>query len=101
MMLERLLHKQIAAGSVSIQGFHVHAGGSHVSMRTGRVVRGGTPIELALKPASGKDSKRLLAVPWLPCDKALLEHVVRSVGALLNPAWHAAQADTRVGSVLT
>jgi Domain of unknown function (DUF4132) len=81
-VLERLLHAQIAAGRVAIEGFHVHAGGAQVSMRTGRVLKGGMPVELELAPAS----KRLGAVPWLPYDEALLERVVRTVGVLLGPA---------------
>ncbi|GGY03288.1 DUF4132 domain-containing protein [Massilia dura] len=79
-VLERLLHAQIAAGRVAIEGFHVHAGGARVSMRTGRVMRDGAPVDLALKPAS----KKLGAVPWLPYDEALLERVVHSVAALLD-----------------
>ncbi|QBE66822.1 hypothetical protein [Pseudoduganella lutea] len=62
-----------------------------MSLRTGRVVRDGTPVELDLAPIKGKvgkgskGDKRLLAVPWLPYDEALLERVVHSVGVLLNP----------------
>ncbi|MBB3225147.1 DUF4132 domain-containing protein [Pseudoduganella umbonata] len=81
-VLERVLAAQIAAGTVSLEGFHVHVGDTKISLRTGRVLRGGAPVELALKPAS----KRLGAVPWLPYDEALLERVVHSVGALLDGA---------------
>ncbi|HEX8605475.1 MAG TPA: DUF4132 domain-containing protein [Pseudoduganella sp.] len=79
-VLERLLHAQIAAGSVAIEGFHLHAGGAQVSMRTGRVLRDGTPLE----PQPGPAPKKLGAVPWLPYDEALLERVLHSVGALLD-----------------
>lgn len=79
-MIAQLLQAQIAAGRVRLEGFHVHAGGAQVSMRTGRVLRNGTPLELA-PPAP---AKRLSAVPWLPYDEALLERVIHSVGALLE-----------------
>ena len=39
----------------------------------------GTPVDLALPAASGK----LRAVPWLPCDEALVKRLVHSVGVLL------------------
>lgn len=78
-VIAQVLQAQIAAGSVRLDGFHVHAGGAQVSMRTGRVLRNGAPIELA--PAA--PAKRLGAVPWLPYDEALLERVIHHVGALL------------------
>lgn len=78
-VIAQLLQAQIAAGRVRLEGFHVHAGGAQVSMRTGRVLRNGTPVELA-PPAP---AKRLRAVPWLPYDEALLERVIHGVGALL------------------
>jgi hypothetical protein len=78
--IARVLQPQIAAGTVTLEGFHVHAGGAKVSMRTGRVVRNGTPVELRLNASS----KRLHAVPWLPYDEALLERVIHSVSALLG-----------------
>ena len=80
--LERVLAPQIAAGTVRIEGFHVHAGGAQVSMRTGRVMRDGAPLELP-PPPSGK---KLKAVPWLPYDEALLERVLHHVGTLLGQA---------------
>ncbi|WP_305824477.1 DUF4132 domain-containing protein [Massilia brevitalea] len=79
-MLAQMLEKQIAAGTVAIEGFHVQVAGARVGIRTGRVLRDGTPVELAL-PDTGR---RLGAVPWLPYDEALLERVVRSVGVLLD-----------------
>ena len=78
--IAQVLREQIAAGSVRLEGFHVHAGGAQVSMRTGRVLRDGTPIELL--PQAPR--KSLGAVPWLPYDEALLERVIHSVGALLD-----------------
>jgi len=78
--LETILRPQIDAGIVTIAGRHVHAGGAAVHLRTGRVMRDGTPIELALPPARSK----LAAVPWLPYDEAVLERVVRSVGVLIG-----------------
>jgi len=81
-VLAQVLEKQIAAGTVAIEGFHVQVAGAKVSIRTGRVLRDGTQVELAL-PDTGR---RLGAVPWLPYDEALLERVVRSVGALLDGA---------------
>lgn len=81
-VLERVLSAQVAAGTVSVQGFHVHVGDARVSLRTGKVWRDGAQVELAVKPAK----KRLGAVPWLPYDEALLERVVHSVGALLDGA---------------
>lgn len=81
-VLERVLSRQVAAGMVSVQGFHVHVGDAKISLRTGKVWRDGALVDLALKPAS----KRLGAVPWLPYDEALLERVVHSVGALLDAA---------------
>ena len=78
--IAQVLRPQIEAGSVRLEGFHVHAGGAQVSMRTGRALRDGAPIELAA-PAPGK---RLRAVPWLPYDEALLERVLHSVGLLLD-----------------
>ena len=77
-VIAQLLQAQIAAGRVRLEGFHVHAGGAQVSMRTGRVLRDGAPVELAPAPAT-----RLSAVPWLPYDEALLERVIHSVGTLL------------------
>ena len=78
--LERVLAPQIAAGTVRLEGFHVHAGGAQVSMRTGRVMRDGAPLDLPL-PAAGR---KLKAVPWLPYDEALLERVLHHVGTLLG-----------------
>jgi hypothetical protein len=78
--IAEVLQPQIAAGTVTLDGFHVHVGGAKVSMRTGRVLRNGTPVELGLKAPA----KRLHAVPWLPYDEALLERVIHSVGALLD-----------------
>lgn len=78
-VIAQLLQTQIAAGRVRLEGFYVHAGGAQVSMRTGRVLRSGTPLELA-PPAP---ARRLRAVPWLPYDEALLERVIHSVGVLL------------------
>lgn len=78
--LERVLAPQIAAGTVRLEGFHVHAGGARVSMRTGRVVRDGAPLDLPA-PASGR---KLKAVPWLPYDEVLLERVLHHVGTLLG-----------------
>ena len=80
--LERVLAAQIAAGTVRLEGFHVHAGGAQVSMRTGRVLRDGAPLDLPV-PAAGK---KLKAVPWLPYDEALLERVLHHVGTLLGEA---------------
>ena len=79
-VLAQVLEKQIAAGTVAIKGFHVQVAGARVSIRTGRVLRDGAQVELAL-PDTGR---RLGAVPWLPYDEALLERVVRSVGVLLD-----------------
>lgn len=81
-VLAQVLEKQIAAGTVAIEGFHVQVAGARVSIRTGRVLRDGAQVELAL-PDTGR---RLGAVPWLPYDEALLERVVRSVGMLLDGA---------------
>jgi len=78
--LETILRPHIDAGIVTITARHVHAGGAAVHLRTGRVMRDGTPIELALPPAKNK----LAAVPWLPYDEAVLERVVRSVGVLIT-----------------
>ena len=77
--LETILRPHIDAGIVTIAARHVHAGGATVHLRTGRVMRDGTPVELALPPAKSK----LAAVPWLPYDEAVLERVVRSVGVLI------------------
>lgn len=65
-----------------LEGFHVHAGGAHVSMRTGRVMRDGAPLDLP-PPAA---AKKLKVVPWLPYDEALLERVRHHVGTLLGQA---------------
>jgi len=81
-VLAALLAPQIAAGSVRLDGFHVEVGGARVSMRTGRVLRDGAPVELVL-PAS---DRKLGAVPWLPYDEALLERVMQGVAALLGGA---------------
>lgn len=81
-VLERVLSPQLAAGTVSVEGFHVRVGDIKVSLRTGRVSRDGAPIGLALPPPK----RKLGAVPWLPYDEALLERVVHSVGALLDGA---------------
>ena len=81
-VLAALLAPQIAAGSIKLDGFHVEVAGARVSMRTGRVLRDGAPVDLAL-PASGR---KLGAVPWLPYDEALLERVLQGVGALLDGA---------------
>lgn len=81
-VVEQVLRPQIAAGAVALEGFHVRAGGARVSIRTGRVLRDGAPVELDA-PAPGK---RLGAVPWLPYDEALLERVIHGVGALLEAA---------------
>jgi len=81
-VLAQVLEEQIAAGTVAIEGFHVQVAGARVSIRTGRVLRDGAQVELAL-PDTGR---QLGAVPWLPYDEALLERVVRSVGALLDVA---------------
>jgi hypothetical protein len=80
-VLAQVLQPQVAAGSVRIDGFYVHAGEARVSIRTGRVLRAGAPVELDL----GKPGKRLRALPWVPYDEALLERVLHSVGALLAP----------------
>ncbi|MDN4058630.1 DUF4132 domain-containing protein [Massilia sp. YIM B02769] len=81
-VLAALLAPRIADGSVKLDGFHVEVGGARVSMRTGRVLRDGAPVELAL-PAS---DRKLGAVPWLPYDEALLERVMQGVAALLGGA---------------
>lgn len=80
--IAQVLQAQIAAGTVILDGFHVCAGGARVSMRTGRVVRDGTPVQLALADGAGR-ANALRAVPWLPYDEVLLERVVHSVGMLL------------------
>ena len=79
-VLAQLLHAQVAAGSVRVEGFHLHVGDYQVSIRTGRVLRQGTPVELGL----AAPARRLRAVPWLPYDEALLERVLQNVGALLD-----------------
>jgi len=79
-VLAHVLAPQIAAGRVRLDGFHVKAGGARISIRTGRVLREGAPVELA--PA--QSSPPLRAVPWLPYDEALLERVVHNVGVLLD-----------------
>lgn len=81
-VLAALLAPQIAAGSVRLDGFHVEVAGARVSMRTGRVLRDGAPVELALT----QPGRPLGAVPWLPYDEALLERVLQGVGALLDGA---------------
>ena len=79
-VIEAVLAPQIAAGAVTVDGFHVCVGDALVSIRTGRVVRDGAPVDLALDPAPA----RLGALPWLPYDEVLLERVVHSVAALLS-----------------
>ena len=79
-VLMRVLAPHIAAGSVRIEGFHVHVAGAMVSVRTGRVQRNGAALDIA--PAAA--GARLGAVPWLPYDEVLIERVLHCVGTLLD-----------------
>ncbi|MBN3788610.1 DUF4132 domain-containing protein [Burkholderia sp. Ac-20353] len=78
--LSLVLADRIAQGAVAIDERHVRVGEFSVHCATGRVTRGGEPVDMALEPAASLPRSGL----WVPYDEALLQRIVDVVASLLK-----------------
>ncbi|WP_244117114.1 hypothetical protein [Burkholderia cenocepacia] len=78
-VLSLVFAEPVAQGRITIDERHVRADAWPVHCATGRVTRDGEPVEPAIAPPS-----LLRAVPWLPCDEALLQRIVDVVAGWLH-----------------
>ena len=78
-VLEQVFAVQIEDGRMAFEARHLRVGRHAIHLTTGRVTKDGAEV------ASGVAAKgsKLGAVPWLPHDEALLEHIAATAGVLL------------------
>ncbi|MFW2273271.1 MULTISPECIES: hypothetical protein [Burkholderia cepacia complex] len=79
-VLSLVFAEPVAQGRIMIDECHVRIGAWSVHCATGRVTRDGEPVEPAIAPPPSL----LRAVPWLPCDEALLQRIVDVVAGWLD-----------------
>lgn len=77
----RILADHIASGRIELGDRQLRMDGYDIHLATGRVTRGGDPVDFVLPTG-----KRAVPLPFLPYDEELLERVVRTVGHLMDEA---------------